>query len=64
MGNINLSSWLKEKIQSGECILFLGAGASLGATKKKWTKSAYRERIKRFIIRYLLRRKKKGLAIK
>lgn len=31
MTNIKLSNWLKEKIQNGEAILFLGSGASLGA---------------------------------
>ncbi|GBE38086.1 hypothetical protein BMS3Bbin08_00688 [bacterium BMS3Bbin08] len=33
MSKINISPWLTEKIQNGEVILFLGAGASLGATK-------------------------------
>ena len=31
MSNIQLSSWLLEKIQRGESILFLGAGATIGA---------------------------------
>jgi len=39
MSTINISPWLKEKIQSGEVILFLGAGATIGAKKSDGSKA-------------------------
>ena len=38
MDTFSLSPWLVEKIQNGEAILFLGAGASMGAIGKKGQK--------------------------